>query len=148
MPLGPVRGAGGPEGCYFIERAVDVMAKKIGLDPIEFRRRNVSQRNGSAGGGEVDFELLLDTLVKSSHYEELLQWRSDMLSKFRQQGPSQSSLIGGLGVSMTGSNESEEDDEEDWIGESSGGEGGADGGSKPWQSGGSSSSSAGEKWTG
>jgi len=147
MPLGPVRGAGGPEGCYFIERAVDLLAKKIGLDPIEFRRRNVSRQDGPAEG-EVDFELLLDTLVKSSHYEELIQWRSDMYSRFMQQGPSHSSLIGGLGVSITGSDESdEEEEEEDWSGGSSGGEGGAGAGSKPWQSGGGSGGTAGEKWT-
>jgi len=143
MPLGPVRGAGGPEGCYFIERAVDSLAKKMGLDPIEFRRRNVSRREGP-GEGEADFGLLLDTLVKSSRYEELSRWRTDMYSKFRQQGPSHSSVLGGLGVSVTGSNESEDEEEEDdWSGRPSGGAGaGAE--SKPWQTGGGT----GEKWAG
>jgi len=147
MPIGPVRGAGGPEGCYFIERAVDLLARRAGLDPLEFRRRNVSRREGPAEG-EADFRLLLDTLVKSSHYEELSRWRSDLHSKFAQQGPSHSSLIGGLGVSVTGSDESEDEEEgEDWSGASSGG-GGADGGSKPWQPGGGSSGGAGERWAG
>jgi carbon-monoxide dehydrogenase large subunit len=142
MPLGPVRGAGGPEGCYFIERAVDALAKKAGLDPIEFRRRNVSRQGGPAEG-EADFRLLLDTLVKSSRYEELSRWRSDLYSRFGQRGPSHSSLIGGLGVSVTGSDESEdEDDEEDWSAGTSGG------GTKPWQAGGGSGGSAGEKWAG
>jgi aerobic carbon-monoxide dehydrogenase large subunit len=122
MPIGPVRGAGVPEGCYFIERAVDALARKAGFDPIEFRRRNVSRRDGPAEG-EADYALLLDTLVMSSRFEELSRWRSDLYSRFRQQGPSHSSLIGGLGVSVTGGDESEDEgDEGDWSGGGSGAE--------------------------
>ncbi len=146
MPIGPVRGAGGPEGCYFIERAVDLLAKKIGLDPVEFRRRNVTPRSGRVAEGEADFGLLLDTLVRSSNYEELSRWRSDLYSKFRQRGPSHSNLIGGLGVSATGSDESEEEEEGD-EGDWSGG-GGAAGGPNQWQTAGGSSGAAGEKWAG
>ena len=148
MPLGPVRGAGGPEGCYFIERAVDVLAKKIGLDPIEFRRRNVPGGSRSAGGSAAsqreNYALLLDTLVESSHYEELLRWRNDMASKFKEQGPTHSSLIGGLGVAVTGSDESEEEEEEeDWSGG-----GGAGSGSESWKAGGASGGGAGGNWPG
>ena len=150
MPLGPVRGAGVPEGCYFIERAVDIMAKKIGLDPIEFRRRNVSQRHASGTGGATspgeDYDLLLESLAKSSHYEELLQWRSRLYSGFKQQGPSHSNLIGGLGLSVTGSDDSEEEDEE-WTGESSGGEEGAAGGSESWKAGAGTEGASGGDWS-
>jgi aerobic carbon-monoxide dehydrogenase large subunit len=139
MPIGPVRGAGVPEGCYFIERAVDALARKTGLDPIEFRRRNVSRREGPAEG-EADYGLLLDTLVRSSHYEELSRWRSELYSKFRQQGPSRSSLIGGLGVSVTGGDESEDEEEGEWSG------GGEDGGSRPWHPGGGPTGD--ERWAG
>src|SRR5437870_9102100 len=36
----PYRGAGRPEAAYFIERAMDVLAERLGLDPAEVRRRN------------------------------------------------------------------------------------------------------------
>jgi len=36
----PYRGAGRPEAAYFIERAMDVLAARVGLDPAEVRRRN------------------------------------------------------------------------------------------------------------
>lgn len=36
----PYRGAGRPEAAYLIERAVDVLAHEMGLDPAELRRRN------------------------------------------------------------------------------------------------------------
>jgi aerobic carbon-monoxide dehydrogenase large subunit len=36
----PYRGAGRPEATYFIERGMDVLAARLGLDPAEVRRRN------------------------------------------------------------------------------------------------------------
>jgi carbon-monoxide dehydrogenase large subunit len=39
-PLGPYRGAGRPEASYLIERLMDEAAKKVGIDPVEIRRRN------------------------------------------------------------------------------------------------------------
>src|SRR5947207_468902 len=39
-PLGPYRGAGRPEASYVIERLMDEAAVKLGIDPVEIRRRN------------------------------------------------------------------------------------------------------------
>jgi carbon-monoxide dehydrogenase large subunit len=39
-PLGPYRGAGRPEASYVIERLMDEAARKLGIDPVELRRRN------------------------------------------------------------------------------------------------------------
>ena len=39
-PLGPYRGAGRPEAAYVTERLMDEAARKLGLDPVEIRRRN------------------------------------------------------------------------------------------------------------
>jgi carbon-monoxide dehydrogenase large subunit len=39
-PTGPYRGAGGPEGAFFMERTIDLIARELGLDPVEVRRRN------------------------------------------------------------------------------------------------------------
>jgi carbon-monoxide dehydrogenase large subunit len=38
---GPYRGAGRPEATYCIERLMDLGAAEIGMDPFEFRRRNL-----------------------------------------------------------------------------------------------------------
>ena len=40
-PTAPYRGAGRPEACYLIERALDDAACELGVDPIELRRRNI-----------------------------------------------------------------------------------------------------------
>ncbi|MDQ2743689.1 MAG: xanthine dehydrogenase family protein molybdopterin-binding subunit, partial [Chloroflexota bacterium] len=40
MDLGAYRGAGRPESAYYIERAMDVLAGELQMDPIEVRRKN------------------------------------------------------------------------------------------------------------
>ncbi len=39
-PVGPYRGAGRPEGNYYMERLIDDAATAIGIDRLELRRRN------------------------------------------------------------------------------------------------------------
>jgi carbon-monoxide dehydrogenase large subunit len=39
-PVDAYRGAGRPEAAYLIERLVDIYARKIGMDPVEVRRKN------------------------------------------------------------------------------------------------------------
>jgi carbon-monoxide dehydrogenase large subunit len=39
-PTGPYRGAGGPEGAFFMERTIDLIARELGLDPVDVRKRN------------------------------------------------------------------------------------------------------------
>ena len=40
MSTDAYRGAGRPEATFFIERAVDMVAQRLGLDPVEVRRKN------------------------------------------------------------------------------------------------------------
>ncbi|OLE39694.1 MAG: hypothetical protein AUG00_01140 [Candidatus Rokubacteria bacterium 13_1_20CM_2_70_7] len=40
MSTGPYRGAGRPEGIFLIERLLDEVARALGLDPADVRRRN------------------------------------------------------------------------------------------------------------
>jgi carbon-monoxide dehydrogenase large subunit len=98
MPVGPVRGAGAPEGCYFIERAMNLMAEKMGIDPLELRRRNLQARKP----GKEDQLALIDELVSRAGYQELLKWRDELNSRYRQRGFLDSNLVAGLGVSFGG----------------------------------------------
>ena len=81
-PVGPLRGAGRPEGCFFIERAIDILAKKISMDPAVLRSKNLIQPDETpyeTGTGHVydsgDFPLLLEKLLSNSNYEDLKRWR-------------------------------------------------------------------------
>ena len=40
QPVGPYRGAGRPEGNYYMERLMDTAAAEMGIDRLEIRRRN------------------------------------------------------------------------------------------------------------
>ena len=111
MPIGPVRGAGAPEGCYFIERAMDAMARKIGLDPLELRRRNVVGPERADG---MDYQALMDALVRSSDYERVLRWRDGVNAAFGREGASGPRVLAGVGVALRGESEEEDDEEEEW----------------------------------
>ena len=41
VPTGPYRGAGRPEAAYLVERAVELVARELGEDPLEFRLRHL-----------------------------------------------------------------------------------------------------------
>ena len=43
-PVDAYRGAGRPEATYLIERLVDLYARKLGMDPVEVRRKNLIPR--------------------------------------------------------------------------------------------------------
>ena len=42
---GPYRGAGGPESAMFMDRTMELIARELGLDPVEVRRRNLVPRD-------------------------------------------------------------------------------------------------------
>jgi carbon-monoxide dehydrogenase large subunit len=72
------RGAGRPEAAALIERAVDLFAAEIGMDPAEIRRRNLvpaSAMPHTNPGGLVldsgDYRAALDQALAASDYEEL-----------------------------------------------------------------------------
>ncbi len=99
---GPVRGAGRPEACFFIERAVDIMAKELKINPVELRRRNIilpEEFPYDNGAGFIydsaNYPLLLDTLEKSGDYSEMVEWRE----KFNRESlEKNSSGVAGLGI--------------------------------------------------
>ena len=41
VPNAPYRGAGRPEACFAMERTIDLVARTLGLEPAEVRRRNM-----------------------------------------------------------------------------------------------------------
>ena len=44
-PTGPYRGAGRPEATYALERAVDEAARRLNMDPVELRKKNLIEPN-------------------------------------------------------------------------------------------------------
>ncbi|HEV2032694.1 MAG TPA: xanthine dehydrogenase family protein molybdopterin-binding subunit [Candidatus Dormibacteraeota bacterium] len=77
-PLGAYRGAGRPEAAAMVERAMDMLAVELGIDPAELRRCNLIAPDRfpytTAGGATYDsgeYERALDKLLEISAYPEL-----------------------------------------------------------------------------
>src|SRR4029077_9237766 len=87
-PGGTYRSPGRFEINFVRERLVDIAARRLGLDPVEIRRRNLIPRTGFPhdtgtlfDGHPVvydsgDYELLLDKALRAFDYEDLKRWRS------------------------------------------------------------------------
>jgi carbon-monoxide dehydrogenase large subunit len=72
-PLSAYRGAGRPEACYAIERLADAAARELGMDPVEFRRRNAILPD------EFPYETPLGHTYDSGEYENALDAALDMV---------------------------------------------------------------------
>lgn len=77
-PTGAYRGAGRPEATALIERAVDLLADELGMDPVELRRRNLIPRDAfpyrTATGlvyDSGDYERVMDMALEIADYEQL-----------------------------------------------------------------------------
>jgi aerobic carbon-monoxide dehydrogenase large subunit len=78
VPVTSFRGAGRPEACQAIERAVDDLARETGLDPIEVRRRNFIPKDSfpyttaaHATYDSGDYEGALDLALDAAGIKEL-----------------------------------------------------------------------------
>ena len=77
-PVAAYRGAGRPEATQFLERALDIAADELGIDPVEIRRRNflapdafpvatVTGSNYDTG----DYDLALTEACRIAGYDDL-----------------------------------------------------------------------------
>jgi carbon-monoxide dehydrogenase large subunit len=55
-PMGPYRGVGRVAACFAIERTMDEIARRLGIDPLEVRRRNVVRHYPYDTAGGLRFE--------------------------------------------------------------------------------------------
>jgi aerobic carbon-monoxide dehydrogenase large subunit len=76
QPVGPYRGAGRPEGNYYMERLMDLAADEMGIDRIEIRRRNYIAPEAmpfKAASGSAydsgDFANLLDQALSTADWQ-------------------------------------------------------------------------------
>jgi carbon-monoxide dehydrogenase large subunit len=74
VPTDTYRGAGRPEATYAIERAVDALARKLELDPVELRRKNfITEFPKTLASGltidSSDFAGALDTALEVLDYD-------------------------------------------------------------------------------
>jgi 2-furoyl-CoA dehydrogenase large subunit len=76
------RGFGGPQLYFALERTMEIAARRLGVDPVELRRRNLVRRadfpyRTPTGGlyDSGDYEACLDQALELARYEEQLARR-------------------------------------------------------------------------
>ncbi len=87
-PTGAYRGAGRPEGAYYIERLIDLVAARTGIDPAEVRRRNFIERFPYQGATHLaydsgNYHAALDAALERVGYED---WRREQARRRRDGG--------------------------------------------------------------
>jgi carbon-monoxide dehydrogenase large subunit len=97
-PTDAYRGAGRPEATFFVERAMDMLARELKMDPAEVRRKNFIPKNKfpyqtqmGAVYDSGDYEAALDAALKAADWKNLLKERDDL----RKQG-----RLAGVGLAM------------------------------------------------
>ena len=92
-PVEAYRGAGRPEATFMIERLVDLLANKLGMDPAEVRRRNFippfDHGRDVATGLTYDsgnYEGALAKLLEKSGYDKLRKEQAEAREKNRYIG--------------------------------------------------------------
>ncbi len=83
-PGGPYRGVGAVQGAFTIERVMDMIAQRLGLDPVEVRRRNLIQAHefpyATAAGrlyDSGDYLGALERVLRLANYDQLRQAQAE-----------------------------------------------------------------------
>jgi aerobic carbon-monoxide dehydrogenase large subunit len=97
---GPYRGAGRPESVLAIERGIDFLARDLGMDPIELRRKNFIRPQDfpykSATGAEYDsgdYAGALEKALQLVHYQDLVGERETARAKGELMGIGVSTFV-------------------------------------------------------
>ena len=97
-PVAPYRGAGRPEATALIERAMDMLADELEMDPVELRRRNLIRPDEfphttvtGATYDTGDYEKPLNEALRLAGYDEL---RAEQAARRARRDP----LCLGIGV--------------------------------------------------
>jgi carbon-monoxide dehydrogenase large subunit len=97
-PTDAYRGAGRPEATYFVERAMDMLARELKMDPAELRRKNFIPAN------KFPYQTQMGAVYDSGNYEKALDaalkaanWNG--LIAERDQARKEGRLVG-IGLSM------------------------------------------------
>jgi carbon-monoxide dehydrogenase large subunit len=105
-PVGAYRGAGRPEATAAIERAIDLFAAEIGMDPARVRRRNLLpaftepiKSKGGATYDSGDYAMALDTVLVAAGYDDL---RRDQAERRRRGEVNQLGIGLSVYVEITG----------------------------------------------
>jgi aerobic carbon-monoxide dehydrogenase large subunit len=93
VPVDAYRGAGRPESNYLVERLIDAAARELGVDRIEFRRRNMVPQSAMPHATPVgknydsgNFRHVLATAAARMDYSGFANRRADAVRRGKRRG--------------------------------------------------------------
>jgi aerobic carbon-monoxide dehydrogenase large subunit len=111
VPTSPYRGAGRPHAVYVMERVIDKVARELGIDPAEVRRRNfvppdafphevgvTFQDGGPTVYDSGEYEKGLDVVLDALDYPKLRAELDDLKAKGRRVGLGFGYYVEGTGI--------------------------------------------------
>ncbi len=109
VPAGAYRGYGAIQGNFALESAMDMLAEKLGMDPVELRLKNIIREGETSpifkimGEGREGAEMI----IKSCKLEEAIKRGAEVIdwkNKFRKKEKNGSKVRGvGMAIAMQGS---------------------------------------------
>ena len=85
VPTSPYRGPGRAEATLGLEQAVDLLARRLGVDPVELRRRNLLPAADGpttvAGGLQLDAANFTATLDRAVALADIDRWRDEQAAR-------------------------------------------------------------------
>ena len=105
VPVDAVRGAGRPEASFMLERLVDMAARRLGIDPVEIRRKNFIQPDQFPYQTPValeydtgDYEPTLDLVLELSDWAGFEARRDEAKSRGKLRGIGLSTFLEACGI--------------------------------------------------
>ncbi len=100
MATDAYRGAGRPEATYLIERIIDIAARKLGMDPVDIRRKNFPkpaefpfQTSGGVFYDSANYEKALDRALEVADYKGLRKKQAELRKQGKYMGIGFSSYV-------------------------------------------------------
>ncbi|MBI2091161.1 MAG: xanthine dehydrogenase family protein molybdopterin-binding subunit [Deltaproteobacteria bacterium] len=84
VPAGAYRGYGVPQAAWASECQLDAIAEKLGLDPIEFRKRNLPQKGEEFRAGDLPMESELASGIEQM--AKALEWSKPAAKNYTGKG--------------------------------------------------------------
>lgn len=95
-PIGAYRGAGRPEGVYYMERLMDTAAREMGIDRVELRRRNMVRAD------EMPYDAVSELTYDSGEFPAVLDDALDAADwsgfEARREASARNGMLRGLGL--------------------------------------------------
>jgi len=108
-PNGAFRGFGAPQSFFAIESHINLIAKELNLSPIEIRRKNFVQKNGTFPTGQllgedVVMREVFDKMLENANYEKLQEEIKEFNknNKYKKRGFGFSTFFHGAGFTGNG----------------------------------------------